>query len=194
MKIHNSSHVGRKKFVYFGPQTKKLLTLIYLHPNGLFSGDYILALRGCCPLKFLHTLEIDKGLLAHTRRCTGGPPPKKKSRKLKICLKIQRASFHNFRNSGSIFTKLFHATCHYCERNFVFLKLILHSDLRRRAGRPHVWLCHARLVACCYTNVDGEVRVNDKRDHLHSNENQQQLKPSKYCWTHLTHSNVTWRK
>jgi len=30
----------------------------------------------------------------------------------------------------------FHATCHYCERNFVFLKLILHySDLRRRAYR-----------------------------------------------------------
>ena len=95
-----------------------------------------MALRGCCPLKFLHTLEIDKG--EHTRRCThtngdGGPPPKKIV-KLKICLKIQRARFHNYRNSGSIFTKLFHATCHYFERNFVFMKLILHWDLRRRAA------------------------------------------------------------
>jgi len=31
-----------------------------------FSGDYISAFRGCCPLKFLHALEIDHGLLAHT--------------------------------------------------------------------------------------------------------------------------------
>ena len=117
---------------YFGPQTKKLLTLIYAHPNGLFSGDYTSALRGCSALKFLHTLEIGQGLLAHTRR--GTPPTQKKSWKLKICLKIQRSRVHNFRNSGSIFTKLFHATCHYCEKNFVFLKMILHPDLRRRAA------------------------------------------------------------
>jgi len=63
--------LDEKKLVYFGPQTKKLLTLINLHPNELFSGDYILALRGCCALKFLHTLEIHRGLLAHTRRGTG---------------------------------------------------------------------------------------------------------------------------
>ena len=51
------------------------------------SGDYISALRGCCALKFLHTLEIDKGLLAHTR--TGTPPPKKKNREnLKFALKF----------------------------------------------------------------------------------------------------------
>jgi len=31
-----------------------------------FSGDYISALRGCCPLKFLHALQIDQVLLAHT--------------------------------------------------------------------------------------------------------------------------------
>ena len=43
-----------------------------------FSGDYISALRGCCALEFLHTLEINQGLLAHTRRGRG-PPPKKKS-------------------------------------------------------------------------------------------------------------------
>ena len=44
--------LDEKKLVYFGPQTKKLLTLINVHPNGLFSGDYISALRGCCALKF----------------------------------------------------------------------------------------------------------------------------------------------
>jgi len=31
-----------------------------------FSGDYVSALKGCWPLKFLHALEIDQGLLAHT--------------------------------------------------------------------------------------------------------------------------------
>jgi len=41
-------------------------------------GDYILALRGCCTLKFLHMLEIDQGLLAHTPRGTGPAPPQKK--------------------------------------------------------------------------------------------------------------------
>jgi len=35
---------------YCGPQTKKLLTLINVHPNGLFSGDYISALKGVLPL------------------------------------------------------------------------------------------------------------------------------------------------
>ena len=45
--------------------------------NILFSGDYISALRWCCPLKFLHVLEIDQGLLAHTPKGRG-PPPKKK--------------------------------------------------------------------------------------------------------------------
>jgi len=79
--------LDEKKFVYFGSQTKKLLTLMNLHPNGLFSGDYILALRGCCPLKFLHMLEIDKGLLAHTRRGTG-VPPKKNRENLKFALKF----------------------------------------------------------------------------------------------------------
>ena len=74
-----------------------------------------------------------------------GCPPQKKSWKLKICLKvIQRARVHNFRNSGSIFTKLFHATCRYCERNFVFLNWFCTRTWD--AGRPHVWLCHARLV------------------------------------------------
>ena len=35
-------------------------------PKLNFSTDYTSALTGCWPLKFLHALEIDQGLLAHT--------------------------------------------------------------------------------------------------------------------------------
>jgi len=45
-----------KSLVYFGPQILKLLTLMYLDHNGLFSGDYVSALMGCYPLKFLDAL------------------------------------------------------------------------------------------------------------------------------------------
>ena len=53
-----------------------------------FSGD-ILALKGCCVLKFLHVLEIHQGLLAHTK-WGGGPPPQKKitRKNLKFALKF----------------------------------------------------------------------------------------------------------
>jgi len=63
-----------KKDGEFGPQTKKLLTCILTHPSGHYSADYILAFRSCCPLKFLHALEIDSGYPAHTP--TGTPPKK----------------------------------------------------------------------------------------------------------------------
>jgi len=74
--------------VYFGPQTKKLLTLIYVHPNGLFSGDYISTLRGCCALKFLHALKIDQALLAHTPRWDGVPQKIYNRENLKFGLKF----------------------------------------------------------------------------------------------------------
>jgi len=51
---------------------------MYIDHTLLFSGDYISALRGCCPLKFLHALETDQSLLAHTTKGVEGPPPKKK--------------------------------------------------------------------------------------------------------------------
>jgi len=73
---------------YFGPQTKKLLTLINVQPDGLFSGDYISALRGCCAMKFLHALEIDQGNLAHTPTWTGVPPPEKN-----LIVKIKNQAF-----------------------------------------------------------------------------------------------------
>jgi len=99
---------------------------------------------GCCALEFLHTIEINQGLLTHTRRGTGARPPKK-SWKLQIWIKIQRASVHYFRDSGSILTKLFHATYHYCERNFVFLNWFCTRTCG--AGRPQAGLCHAHLVS-----------------------------------------------
>ena len=54
--IYDPSHIRRKNCAYFGPQTKKLLTLINVHPNGIFSGNYISALRGFCAMKFLYAL------------------------------------------------------------------------------------------------------------------------------------------
>ena len=62
-----------------------------------FSTDYISSLRGCCALEFLHTLEINQDLLAHTRR---GAPKEKKIVKTYNLIKIQRARVHNFRDSG----------------------------------------------------------------------------------------------
>jgi len=38
-----------------------------------FLAYYISAFRGCCALKFLHALDIDKGYLAHTPTGVGVP-------------------------------------------------------------------------------------------------------------------------
>jgi len=61
------SCVTRKSPVNFGPQTKKFYWLELSHPSGFFGGDYISALRGCCPLKVLYALEIDQVLIAHSQ-------------------------------------------------------------------------------------------------------------------------------
>jgi len=58
-----------------------------------------------CPLKFLHALEIDQGLLAHTP--TGTPPPKKLQKNLKVWPKLQHVSPYNFVASGNIFINRF---------------------------------------------------------------------------------------
>ena len=61
---------------------------MYIDHNLLFTGDYILALRGCCPLKFLHALEIDQGLLAHTPKGDKDPPKNFNRETLKLGLKF----------------------------------------------------------------------------------------------------------
>jgi len=107
--------LGEKNLAYFGPQTKKLLTLINVHPNGIFSGNCISALRGCCAMKFLYALQIDQGYLAHTPTGTAVPPKKFQSWKLKIWPKIQRVRLNNFRASGSILTGLFSVDAPQCK-------------------------------------------------------------------------------
>jgi len=57
------------------------------HPSGHFSGDYSSALRGYCPLKFLHVLEIDQSLLAHIPTGTGSGSQKNNCKNLKFGLK-----------------------------------------------------------------------------------------------------------
>jgi len=47
---------------------------MYIDHNLLFSEDYISALRVCCPLKFLHELEIDQGLITHNPKGDEGAP------------------------------------------------------------------------------------------------------------------------
>ena len=61
---------------------------MYIDHDVLFSGDYISALRGCCPLKFLHALEIDQGLLAHTHKGSRVPPKNFNRENLKLGLKF----------------------------------------------------------------------------------------------------------
>jgi len=105
--IYNPSHVRPIDLAYFGPQTKKLLTLVNVHPNGIFSGNYISARRGCCAMKFLYALQIDQGYLAHTPTGTGVPP---KNFNRENWPKIQRVRLNIFRASGSILTGLFQST------------------------------------------------------------------------------------
>ena len=45
--------------------------------TGLKMHFFGIPLRECCAKKFLHKLEIDQALIAHTRSGTGVPPPKK---------------------------------------------------------------------------------------------------------------------
>ena len=46
-------------------------------PKWTFAGDYISAIRGCCPLKFLHELDWPRLGSAHPNG-DSPPPPKKK--------------------------------------------------------------------------------------------------------------------
>jgi len=74
--------------VNFGPQTKKFYWLTLSHPSGFFGGDYISALRGCCPLNFLYALEIDQALIAHTQMGMGVPQKTFDRENLKFGLKF----------------------------------------------------------------------------------------------------------
>jgi len=70
---HNPSHVGWRKDCELWSTNKKVIDLHVDPPKLNFSTDYISALRGCWPLKFLHALQIDQGLVAHTPNGNGVP-------------------------------------------------------------------------------------------------------------------------
>ena len=101
----DSFRVPRKKSGELWSTNKKVYWLTLSHPRAFLGGDYILALRGCCPLKFLYALEIDHVLIAHTRMGMGSPK-KLLIVNFKIWLKIQRVRPYNFGDSGNILSKL----------------------------------------------------------------------------------------
>jgi len=78
-----------------------------------FLGYYISALRGCCTLKFLHALQIDQALLAHTGTGRGVPPPKKKINReiLKFGLKFSVLGSITSRLLGVSSRNFFQSTC-----------------------------------------------------------------------------------
>jgi len=115
-----------------------------------FSGDYISALRGCCPLKFLHVVQIDQGLLWHTPRGRDTPQNYFNRENLKFGLK--------FSVLQSITTGLvgvsslnFSVDVPCCEKNFDNLHWL--STRTCCAGRPHVGLCPALVVGSCVSTL-----------------------------------------
>jgi len=65
-----------KGLMNFGPLIIWNYMWVWTNSNGLFR-ETISAFRGCCALKFVHALETDQGLLAHTP--TGMPPNPEKN-------------------------------------------------------------------------------------------------------------------
>ena len=65
---YNPAHVGWKKDREIWSTNEEVIDVhcILTHTSGHFSGNYILALKGCCALKFLHSLQTDQCYLAHT--------------------------------------------------------------------------------------------------------------------------------
>jgi len=62
---YNPSHVERNKVGELWSTNKKVIGANVDPPKLNFSTVYISVRRLCWPLKFLHELEIDQGLLAH---------------------------------------------------------------------------------------------------------------------------------
>jgi len=81
----------------------------YTHPNRLFSGDHISAPKQCCVPKFLHALEKDYVLLAHSPPGTAIPLTIffKGGSKIGSKFYIRACSFWG---KGSTFMKLCHMT------------------------------------------------------------------------------------
>jgi len=65
--------LGETSPVKFGPVTLEISMLNHTHRKVHFSENHILARRGCCAPKFLHALENDQVLLAHSPPGTAAP-------------------------------------------------------------------------------------------------------------------------
>jgi len=70
---HNHFRVERNKLGELWSTNNRDPVVHINPPKWIFSGDYISALKGCCPFKFLHMLEIDPGYPAHPHRGRGSP-------------------------------------------------------------------------------------------------------------------------
>jgi len=88
LKIYNHSHVGWKKFVYFGPQTTEFIHLINLRPNGFFFGRLHFGSYGVLRPQIFTCTRVSPKLASAHPKWGGGPPKKFQSQKFKICLKF----------------------------------------------------------------------------------------------------------
>jgi len=75
---YNPFHVGWKIWWTLVHKQKRFVAHID-PPKRTFFGRLHFDPWGCCPIKLLHTLQIDQALLAHTTKLGRGPPPKKKN-------------------------------------------------------------------------------------------------------------------
>jgi len=101
----NSSRVQWNKSGELWSTIDKVVHVSLDPPKSTFSGDYISAPQGWWPLKFLHALEIDQGLLAHTTSRVGSAPKNFKGEHLKLGLKFHTLRAYNFGGSGLNLTK-----------------------------------------------------------------------------------------
>jgi len=58
--------LNKKNCVNFSPLTSEITQLMFTHQNQIFLEGHISAPKGCCAPKFLHALENDQVLLAHS--------------------------------------------------------------------------------------------------------------------------------
>jgi len=84
----DSSRVQRNTSGELWSTVHKVVHVSLDPPKSTFSIDYISVPRGCRNPKFLHTLEIDQGLLTHTTNQMGGPPKNLQGEHLKLGLKF----------------------------------------------------------------------------------------------------------
>jgi len=96
----NSSRVQWNKSGELRSTIHKVVHVSLDSPESTFSGDYISAPMGWWPLKFLHALEIDQGLLVHTTNRVGSAPKNFKGEHLKLGSKFHTWRAYNFGGSG----------------------------------------------------------------------------------------------